>query len=160
VCVVCYVSAHTQPGDTHFYGGHQGDVDRRLRSNPVLSAVYKLDSLPTLYLALSCGIVAIIVKGKLFYDARQIKNRATFAKTIQKDMWKRCLVENVEAYISKRQIMLQSRFESMGCQLLNSQWKEAATDTVVSSVIVMIVDLTNAVIKVRECARMFATALQ
>ena len=121
----------------------------------MLTAVYNLESVPLLYLVLSCAIVALSVKSKLFYDSRQIQNNATYAKTTQRDMWKHCLVGNVEAYLSRRQILLQSRFESLGCQIMNSQWKEAAADPVTSMVVVMTVDLTNSVIKVCKYNGMF-----
>ncbi len=135
-------------GDTYFYGGRQGTVDARLKANPVLAAVYALENIPLLYFALSCTIVSIAVKAKLFYDARKTINNATYSKTTQKDMWKKCDVKNVEAYLSRRHVLLQQRFESIGCQIMSAQWNEAASEPVVSSVVIMTIDITNSVIKV------------
>lgn len=125
-------------------------MDIRLKSNPVLSATYTMEKVPLLYLVLSCFIVAVAVKAKLFYDARQVINNATYARTNQKDMWKHCDVKNVEAYLARRKILLQRRFESIGCQIISSQWNEVTEEPVLSSVVVMTVDTTNAVIKVRN----------
>ena len=123
-------------------------MEIRLKSNPVIAATYTMETVPLLYLALSCSIVAAAVKAKLYYDARQVVNNATYARTTQKDMWKHCNVENVEAYLARRQILLQRRFESIGCQIISSQWNEATEEPVLSSMVVMTVDTTNAVIKV------------
>jgi hypothetical protein len=137
-----------QIGDTYFYGGRQGIVDIRLKANPVLAAVYALENVPMLYFALCCTIVSVAVKTKLFYDARKVINNATHARTIQKDMWKKCVVKNVEAYLSRRQVLLQRSFDSIGCQIMSAQWNEAVSEPVLSSVAVMTVDTTNNVIKV------------
>ncbi len=141
-------SFHSKLGDTYFYGGRQGVVDIRLKSNPVLSAAFVLENVPLLYFALSCAIVAAAVKGKLYYDARQVVNNATYVRTTKKDMWKNCVVKNINAYLARRKVLLQTGFESIGCQMLSVQWNEAATEPVMSSVVVMTVDTTNAVIKV------------
>ena len=119
-----------------------------MKSNPVLSATYTMEQVPLLYLLLSCFIVAVAVKSKLFYDARQVINNATYARTNQKDMWKHCDIKNVEAYLARQKILLQRRFESIGCQIISSQWNEVTEEPVLSSVVVMTLDTTNAVIKV------------
>jgi hypothetical protein len=123
-------------------------VDVRLNANPVLSAAYSLENVPFLYLGISCAIVTAMVKAKLFYDAQQTINNATCISTEQKDMWKFCSVKNVETYFAKRNILLQRRFESMGCQMLCAQWNEPAIEPALSCVVVMTVDTTNSVIKV------------
>ncbi len=149
-CALCIVLGiiDLKIGDTYFYGGRQGVVDIRLKSNQVLAAVYALENIPLLYFALSCTTVYVAVKTKLFYDARKAINNATHARTTQKDMWKKCVVKNVEAYLSRRQVFLQRRFDSIGCQIMSAQWNEAASEPVLSSVAVMTVDTTNNVIKV------------
>ena len=116
-----------ESGDTYFYGGRQGVVDVRLKSNPVLSAVYALENVPLLYFVLSCVIVTAAVKAKLFYDARQVINNATYVRTTKKDMWKKCEDKNVDEYLARRHVLLQTTFESIGCQMISVQWDEAAT---------------------------------
>jgi hypothetical protein len=125
-------------------------VDIRLKGNPVLTAAYALENIPLLYFLLCCTIVLIAVKAKLVYDARKAAKNPTCARTTQKDMWKRCVVKNVEAYLSKRHVLLQRRFESIGCQIMSAQWNESTSEPVISSVVVMTVDTTNSVIKVRD----------
>ena len=123
-------------------------MDIRLKSNPVLSAAFALENVPLLYFLLSCAIVTVAVKAKLYYDAQQVINNATYVRTTKKDMWKHCVVKNVNDYLAQRQVLLQTGFESIGCQMMSVQWNEVAKEPVVSSVVEMTVDATNAVIKV------------
>jgi hypothetical protein len=111
---------------------------------------------------MSCAIVTAAVKAKLYYDARQVVNNATYVRTTKKDMWKQCVVKNVDTYLAHRHVLLQTAFTSIGCQMMSVQWNETAAEPVISSVVVMTVDTTNAVIKVSDTSlqNLFNTLLQ